>query len=281
MHRLAAGLQSAAAAAYSRTARRTFATAAGAAGGSSGSGSGRSRLGSKTALSLEHFLQRSRALALYRTIVRGTRQISDPTTRAETRRFAREEFERHRAVTDLVGYMRRGRLTIYYEHTRRPWSNKSNRHISATSSRRARRSGKAPSGISGVCNPEVAVATSIMDSWKCFKRTKRRKKWENIIRSPACVAMHEFGGDDAYPISLFVQAKSVYMDIGLPSALTETRSCCRNDGMALAHGCLFSALLLWYRTSTPSLSAVSSSRFLVVLLVSPPLTLPLLVPRVR
>ncbi|KAL1892782.1 hypothetical protein Sste5346_006865 [Sporothrix stenoceras] len=61
-----------------------------------------SRLGGKTALSLEHFLQRSRALALYRTIVRGTRQISDPTTRAETLRFAREEFERHREVTDLT-----------------------------------------------------------------------------------------------------------------------------------------------------------------------------------
>ncbi|KIH87676.1 hypothetical protein SPBR_05392 [Sporothrix brasiliensis 5110] len=61
-----------------------------------------SRIGGKTTLSLEHFLQRSRALALYRTIVRGTRQISDPTTRAETRRFAREEFERHRGVTDLT-----------------------------------------------------------------------------------------------------------------------------------------------------------------------------------
>jgi hypothetical protein len=61
------------------------------------------RLGGKTALSLEHFLQRSRALALYRTIVRGTRQIGDPATRAETLRFVREEFERHKDVTDLVG----------------------------------------------------------------------------------------------------------------------------------------------------------------------------------
>lgn len=48
------------------------------------------------------FLQRSRALALYRTILRDTRRISDPTTRAETRRFARDEFERHRDVTDIV-----------------------------------------------------------------------------------------------------------------------------------------------------------------------------------
>ncbi|CAK7221262.1 hypothetical protein SBRCBS47491_004468 [Sporothrix bragantina] len=95
MHRLA-GIRSATTAAY-----RTFATAAGSAG-SAGKPSRPSRLGGKPALSLEHFLQRGRALALYRTIVRGTRQISDPTTRTETLRFAREEFERHRGVTDLT-----------------------------------------------------------------------------------------------------------------------------------------------------------------------------------
>ncbi|KAI1454576.1 hypothetical protein F4805DRAFT_439130 [Annulohypoxylon moriforme] len=61
------------------------------------------RLG--TALSLDHFLLRSRALSLYRSVVRGTRRISDPTTRAETRNFARAEFERHRYVTD-VGHIR-------------------------------------------------------------------------------------------------------------------------------------------------------------------------------
>lgn len=59
----------------------------------------RSRLGET--LSLEHFLQRVRVLSLYRTIIRSTRRIADPNTRAETRRFAREEFERHRGVTDL------------------------------------------------------------------------------------------------------------------------------------------------------------------------------------
>ncbi|CAK7206806.1 hypothetical protein SEUCBS139899_009612 [Sporothrix eucalyptigena] len=75
---------------------RTYATAAG-----TGSGSRPSRLGRKPTLSLEHFLQRGRALALYRTIVRGARQITDETTRRETLRFAREEFERHRGVTDL------------------------------------------------------------------------------------------------------------------------------------------------------------------------------------
>ncbi|CAK7242367.1 MAG: hypothetical protein STHCBS139747_003855 [Sporothrix thermara] len=90
---------------------RAFATAAGSAGGKTGGGRPARRLldggggssgSKKPALSLEHFLQRGRALALYRTIVRGSRQISDATTRAETLRFAREEFERHRGVTDLT-----------------------------------------------------------------------------------------------------------------------------------------------------------------------------------
>ncbi|KAK3305416.1 complex 1 protein-domain-containing protein [Chaetomium strumarium] len=54
-----------------------------------------------TTLSLEHFIQRARALALYRSILRSTRQIADARTRAETRRFARDEFERHRGVTDI------------------------------------------------------------------------------------------------------------------------------------------------------------------------------------
>ncbi|KAL7791347.1 complex 1 domain-containing protein [Trichoderma ceciliae] len=55
----------------------------------------------KTTISLDHFLQRSRALALYRTIWRGTRHISDAQTRAESRKYARDEFERHRNVTDI------------------------------------------------------------------------------------------------------------------------------------------------------------------------------------
>lgn len=52
-------------------------------------------------LSLDHFLQRSRVLALYRTILRGTKNIQDTQTRDETRKFARDEFERHRGVTDI------------------------------------------------------------------------------------------------------------------------------------------------------------------------------------
>ncbi|GKT41531.1 LYR motif-containing protein 2 [Colletotrichum spaethianum] len=64
-------------------------------------GPAKSRLGKKT-LSLDH---RSRAISLYREIIRGTRRIADPNTRAESRRFARDEFERHRDVTDL-GHIR-------------------------------------------------------------------------------------------------------------------------------------------------------------------------------
>ncbi|KAI1492717.1 hypothetical protein F5X96DRAFT_345564 [Biscogniauxia mediterranea] len=60
----------------------------------------KSRLGAT--LSLEHFVQRSRALSLYRAILRGTRRIGDAATRAEARGFARAEFERHRRVTDLA-----------------------------------------------------------------------------------------------------------------------------------------------------------------------------------
>ncbi|KAL2210392.1 hypothetical protein CC79DRAFT_1330765 [Sarocladium strictum] len=54
------------------------------------------------ALSLDHFLQRSRVISFYRTIIRGTRHIADENTRKETRGFARAEFERHREVTDLA-----------------------------------------------------------------------------------------------------------------------------------------------------------------------------------
>jgi len=62
-------------------------------------GAAPSRLGG--ALSLDRFLLRSRALSLYRTILRGTARIGDVKSRAESRKFARDEFERHRDVTDL------------------------------------------------------------------------------------------------------------------------------------------------------------------------------------
>ncbi|CZR56081.1 uncharacterized protein PAC_05969 [Phialocephala subalpina] len=53
-------------------------------------------------ISLDHFLQRGRALALWRTIVRGCRRISDPNTKEETLRFARDEFKRNKGVTDIT-----------------------------------------------------------------------------------------------------------------------------------------------------------------------------------
>lgn len=41
-------------------------------------------------------------LSFYRTIIRSTRRIHDPKTRDETRLFARQEFERHSNVQDIV-----------------------------------------------------------------------------------------------------------------------------------------------------------------------------------
>ncbi|KXJ89582.1 hypothetical protein Micbo1qcDRAFT_13267 [Microdochium bolleyi] len=53
-------------------------------------------------LSLEHFVQRARTLAFYRTICRGCGRIQNATARRETLGFARAEFERHRGVSDLA-----------------------------------------------------------------------------------------------------------------------------------------------------------------------------------
>ena len=41
-------------------------------------------------------------MSLYRTILRGTKRIADPATRAESRKYARDEFDRHRGVSDAV-----------------------------------------------------------------------------------------------------------------------------------------------------------------------------------
>ena len=50
---------------------------------------------------LAQFLLRSRVLALYRSIVRATNRIPpSSSTRAEMKKFAREEFDRHRGVAD-------------------------------------------------------------------------------------------------------------------------------------------------------------------------------------
>lgn len=48
------------------------------------------------------FLQRGRALALWRQIIRSTRRIADENTKRETRALAKVEFERNKSVTDIV-----------------------------------------------------------------------------------------------------------------------------------------------------------------------------------
>ncbi|KAL5359172.1 complex 1 protein-domain-containing protein [Aspergillus floccosus] len=55
----------------------------------------------KPAISLDHFIQRQRVLALWREIVRALNKIPDSPTRSELRNYARDEFERHRDVTDV------------------------------------------------------------------------------------------------------------------------------------------------------------------------------------
>lgn len=66
-----------------------------------------SRLGArgKSPVSLDHFIQRQRVLALWRDIVRSTANIPDEAARKDMRQFARSEFEQHRRVTDL-GHIR-------------------------------------------------------------------------------------------------------------------------------------------------------------------------------
>jgi hypothetical protein len=52
--------------------------------------------------SVAQFIQRQRALALWREIVRSTANIPEEGARKDMRQFARAEFEQHRSVTDLV-----------------------------------------------------------------------------------------------------------------------------------------------------------------------------------
>ncbi|PGH14707.1 hypothetical protein AJ79_02873 [Helicocarpus griseus UAMH5409] len=67
------------------------------------SAAGQPRKPRKPALSLEHFLQRQRALSLWREIVRATNKIPKSSAREEMRSFARHEFRRNKDVTDLTG----------------------------------------------------------------------------------------------------------------------------------------------------------------------------------
>ena len=55
---------------------------------------------SKPPLSLDHFLLRQRVISLYRTVIRACQKIPPPT-RGEMKKYAREEFEQHKAVEDL------------------------------------------------------------------------------------------------------------------------------------------------------------------------------------
>ncbi|KAH7077397.1 hypothetical protein FB567DRAFT_451474 [Paraphoma chrysanthemicola] len=54
-------------------------------------------------LMTRQFIQRQRALALWRDIVRSTANIPDEGARKDMRQFARSEFEQHRSVTDIYG----------------------------------------------------------------------------------------------------------------------------------------------------------------------------------
>ncbi|PYH47389.1 LYR motif-containing protein 2 [Aspergillus saccharolyticus JOP 1030-1] len=55
----------------------------------------------KSTIGLDHFIQRQRVLAFWREIVRALNSIPSSSTRDELRNYARNEFERHREVTDL------------------------------------------------------------------------------------------------------------------------------------------------------------------------------------
>ncbi|KAF1914841.1 hypothetical protein BDU57DRAFT_540714 [Ampelomyces quisqualis] len=65
----------------------------------------RLRARGKSPLGLDHFIQRQRALALWRDIVRSTANIPEEGARNDMRQFARAEFEQHRNVYDL-GHIR-------------------------------------------------------------------------------------------------------------------------------------------------------------------------------
>ncbi|KAN0061286.1 hypothetical protein ACQY0O_006132 [Thecaphora frezii] len=53
-------------------------------------------------LTLEHFLLRSKALSLYRSFLRATRDISNPEARWETIQFFRGDFDRYKHEVDVV-----------------------------------------------------------------------------------------------------------------------------------------------------------------------------------
>lgn len=54
-----------------------------------------------SALSLGHFIQRTKVLALYRSIIRSSRNIPDSHTRRETILYVKNEFNSNQNVKDL------------------------------------------------------------------------------------------------------------------------------------------------------------------------------------
>ena len=56
----------------------------------------------KTDAGKQQFIQRTKVISLWRRIVKDCARIADANQRKETLGFAREEFERHRNVTDIV-----------------------------------------------------------------------------------------------------------------------------------------------------------------------------------
>ncbi|BGP57614.1 hypothetical protein JCM8202v2_005258 [Rhodotorula sphaerocarpa] len=59
-----------------------------------------SRFANKPALPLDYFVNRTKALALYRQFVRATKSLGDSRTRWETMQWIRNDFERNRAVVE-------------------------------------------------------------------------------------------------------------------------------------------------------------------------------------
>ncbi|KAJ6180528.1 hypothetical protein N7519_010989 [Penicillium mononematosum] len=57
----------------------------------------------KPSISLDHFIQRQRVLSLWREIMRALIKVPPSSTRTELHKYARDEFERHRGVSDIVG----------------------------------------------------------------------------------------------------------------------------------------------------------------------------------
>ncbi|KAJ8702809.1 hypothetical protein PTI98_001495 [Pleurotus ostreatus] len=53
-------------------------------------------------LTLKHFILKQRVLNLYRYAIRATKGIPDPTARRETIEWIRQDFEKHRHLSDVA-----------------------------------------------------------------------------------------------------------------------------------------------------------------------------------